>query len=227
MPVMVAQAGGIEPIEIRTEDGLTLQAEVRMPAGPARAAAVTCHPHPEHGGSKDHPLLWAIRNQLAGGGFAVVAFNFRGIMGSGGEYGGGVDEIADVRAAVAAAGDRGGESGGVFLCGWSFGANVALREALQDDRVGAVALIGFPLGESSLDLPPLPPRDTLRAYARPVLLISGEGDQFSPIPDLRALGRRLPRSTVQVIPGTGHFFERREGEIAAMVGRFAEAALFD
>ena len=51
-----------------------------------RGVAVLCHPHPRHGGSKDHPLLWAIRNDLAASrGVAVLGFNFRGRDGVAGQ----------------------------------------------------------------------------------------------------------------------------------------------
>src|SRR2546428_13951106 len=123
----------MERITFDTEDGLALEGELRFPDRPARGSAVICHPHPQEGGSKDHPLLWAIRNDLAGRRFSVLSFNFRGVMGSTGAYGGGVDEVADVRAAIGSAVLVSG--GRVFVCGWSFGAHVALREAVDDDRV--------------------------------------------------------------------------------------------
>jgi len=184
---------------------------------------VICHPHPQQGGSKDHPLLWAIRNDLAARGCAVLSFNFRGVMGSSGAYGGGVDELADVRAAVGTAAQVDGDR--VFVCGWSFGAHVALREAVDDDRVGALTLVGLPLGESALDLPPLPDRQWLRSFDRPVLLLAGEADPFCPIPELKALAKRLPGSSVRVLPDTDHFFWRREREAAGIVGQFAEQSL--
>ena len=45
---------------------------------------------------------------------------------------------------------------GPLVCGWSFGANVALREALSDDRAGAPALIGLPLEPADVEIPPTP-----------------------------------------------------------------------
>ena len=71
----------MEPIEFRSEDGVTLRGELRLPDAEPTASAVLCHPHPRQGGSKDHPLLWAIRNDLASRGFAVLSFNFRGVLG--------------------------------------------------------------------------------------------------------------------------------------------------
>jgi alpha/beta superfamily hydrolase len=214
----------VEPIRIRTEDGLTLHAELREPDGTPRAGAVLCHPHPLHGGSKDHPLLWAIRADLAGRGFAVLSFNFRGVMGSEGQHDRGFGELLDARAAVDTVAARLLDP--LFMVGWSFGANVALREAISDDRIGAVALVGMPLAPDRLpDLPPLPPAAELAAYERPVLLLSGDADQYSPIGELRILGRKLADATVVVVPGADHYFARREREAAAIVGGFAEERL--
>jgi alpha/beta superfamily hydrolase len=153
----------------------------------------------------------------------VLSFNFRGVMGSGGRHGGGVEEVKDVRAAIGRAKQE--ADGPVFVCGWSFGAHTALREALDDDRVGALALIGLPLGETRDTLPDLPARDRLTGFDRPVLLLSGEADSFSPVPELKSLGRRLPRASVAIGSGTDHFFWRREREAARIVADFAEASL--
>lgn len=216
----------MEAIEFRSEDGVPLRGELRLPDAAPLASAVLCHPHPRQGGSKDHPLLWAIRNDLASRGFAVLSFNFRGVLGSGGEFGGGVTEVGDVRAAVGRAGE--GASGPTFVCGWSFGANVALREAVDDERVEGLALIGIPLGEPRPDLPELPDlpsRERLRSYGRPVLLLAGEADPFCPVPELRSLGRHLGNARVEIVPGTDHFFWKREREAADIVGEFALVAM--
>lgn len=213
----------METVTFQAEDGVQLEGELRAPEGEARDSAVICHPHPREGGSKDHPLLWAIRNELAHRGFAVLSFNFRGVMGSGGEYAGGVAEVADVRAAVGRV--RRDAPGKTFVAGWSFGADVALREALDDERVAALALVGMPLSELRSVLPDLPDRAALSRLARPVLLVAGEADQFCPVPDLRALARRIPDAEVVVLPGTDHFFWKREREVAGLIGDFAERSL--
>jgi uncharacterized protein len=213
----------VERVTFETEDGVVLEGEIRLPDVPPRAPAVICHPHPEFGGSKDHPLLWAIRNDLASRGFAVLAFNFRGVMGSEGRHGGGLGEVKDVRAAISRAQMEAG--GRAFVCGWSFGAHTALREALDDDQVGALALIGLPLGETRDTVPDLPGRDLMGRFDRPVLLLAGEADPFCPVPDLKGLGRRLPRARVEIVPGTDHFFWKREREVARVVADFAEESL--
>lgn len=214
----------MEAVRFRTDDGVTLEGELREPEGAPRGSAVLCHPHPRQGGTKDHPLLWALRNDLAHRGLAVLSFNFRGVLGSGGGYGGGRTEVRDVAAAVGSVGE--GRPGPTIVCGWSFGANVALREALDDDRVAALALIGIGL-DPSLDLPPVPGPSELAACRRPVLLLAGEEDRLCPASDLRALAARLPTAEVEIVAGTDHFFWRREREVADLVGAFAGRMLVE
>ena len=144
----------MEPVRFGTEDGVSLEGELRHPETPPVGSAVICHAHPRHGGSKDHPILWALRNELASRGFVVLAFNFRGTMRSAGTYGAGHTETKDVAAAIGRVREE--AEGPTIVCGWSFGANVALREALTDERVGALALIGLPLEPADIEIPPTP-----------------------------------------------------------------------
>jgi alpha/beta superfamily hydrolase len=209
-------------MRFETTDGCSLEGELRMPEGTPRGTAVIAHPHPLHGGSKDHPLLWNIRNDLASRGLAVLSFNFRGVMGSSGSHEGGVGELDDLRAAIGRVREE--AEGPTAVAGWSFGGNVALREAMDDNRVAALALVGFPVNDP-LGLPDPPDRETLAAFVRPVLFVSGEADQFSRVPDLRRLARRLPRGEVEVLAGTDHFFWKREREAAKLIGDFVERAI--
>jgi uncharacterized protein len=220
----VPSSHDVEVVRFSTQDGVSLEGELRRPEGEPRGSAVVCHAHPRHGGSKDHPVLWAIRNELAHRGFAVLAFNFRGTMRSGGTFAGGRGEMRDVAAAIERVRD---EAAGrpTVVCGWSFGANVALREALDDERVAALALVGLPLGAHELDLPELPSASELRAFDRPVLVLAGEGDEYCPASEVRTLVATLPKAEAVILPGTDHFLWRREREAAARIGEFAETVV--
>src|SRR5215218_213864 len=179
----------MDPVTFTTADGARLEGELRLPDEPARGSAVLCHPHPRHGGSKDHPLLWAIRNDLAATrGLAVLSFNFRGVMGSGGTYGGGRDEL---RGRVA-------HDAPTLMVGWSFGASVAVRAAIDDRRVTALVLVGLPLRPGDVSLPPLPDATDLRALRRPVLLLAGEHDEFAPSQELRDYAAAFPEARAEI-----------------------------
>jgi len=212
----------VEAVRFTTDDGVSLEGELRRPEGSPAASAVLCHAHPRFGGSKDHPILWAIRAELASRGFAVLAFNFRGTMGSGGTYGGGRLEPRDVAAAIDRV--RGESDGPTLVAGWSFGANVAIHEALEDERVAALALLGFPLTHD-LDIPDPPTETELRAFRRPVLFVGGEHDAYSPPDRLRTLSAAIPRAELEIIEGTDHYLWRHEKRAAEIVGAFAVRAL--
>ena len=209
----------MEPVTFTTEDGVQLEGELRMPDGAPRGSAVICHAHPRFGGSKDHPVLWAVRNELAGKRrFATLGFNFRGIMGSGGSYGGGRGEVADTRAAIGFLRERAPAPTLVF--GWSFGASVALREAFDDDRVAALALTGLPLRPNDLELPALPERQELARLRRPLLFLAGEHDEYCPADELRSYGAE--GAEVAIVEGVDHYLSRKERDAAAIVGDFAD-----
>ena len=215
----------MEPVTFTTDDGVRLEGELRMPDGALRGTAAICHPHPRHGGSKDHPLLWALRNELAGNhGFATLSFNFRGVMGSEGTHGGGLDEIIDVHAAIGRIRET-DPALPTVCCGWSFGANVALREALEDDRPAALVLYGIPLNSSDRDLPRLPAPADLRTFRRPVLFVAGDGDPYCPPEELRAYAAQLPQGECALLEGTDHFLTRRWGEAATVVGDFLDRSV--
>ena len=182
-----------------------------------------CHPHPRHGGSKDHPVLWALRNDLAGRRrLTVLAFNFRGVMGSEGRYGGGEEEVRDVAAAVERVREE--AEGPTVLVGWSFGALVALRYALTQRPIEALALLATPLategGKRSL-----PTLDELGGFRSPVLLVAGDGDWICPVSELRNLEGWIPQGEGVVIEGADHLFGGREREVAGVVGDWIDGVL--
>jgi uncharacterized protein len=212
----------MEPVTFLTEDGVRLEGELRMPDDAPRGSAVICHAHPRHGGSKDHPVLWSVRNELAGKrGLAALVFNFRGTMGSAGTYGGGRDELRDVRAAIGFVRER--TEGPTLVFGWSFGASVALREAFEDERVDALAMFGIPLKPHDLELPSIPNAAELRLLKRPLLLLAGANDEYCPAGELRAYGDGV--AEVVIMDGTDHYLWRHEREAAVIVGDFADRAL--
>jgi alpha/beta superfamily hydrolase len=218
----LASSHDMEPVTFTTSDGLLLEGELRMPEEAPIGSAVICHAHPRHGGSKDHPVLWAIRNELAGKRrFATLGFNFRGNMGSAGEHGGGVDEVEDVRAAIGFVRER--AEGPTFVVGWSFGASVALREAIEDERVDALALVGLPLRPNDLQMPPLPSHEDLARLNRPLLLLTGEHDEYSPVEELRTYGDGV--ADVTIVDGVDHYLSKKERDAAAIIGDFAANVL--
>src|SRR6478609_1225682 len=114
-----------EDIELSTADGLTLVGELSQPETvPPVATLVTLHPLPTAGGFMDsHIIRKAAARLPALADLAVLRFNTRGTTSprgtSDGEFDGGIDERADVSAAMRFVRERGLPK--PWLVGWSFG----------------------------------------------------------------------------------------------------------
>jgi alpha/beta superfamily hydrolase len=141
-----------EAIELVTADGLKLIGELAMPVGKSPVATlITLHPLPTHGGFMDSHVLRKAANRLPYlADLAVLRFNTRGTSSphgtSEGEFGHGETEQADVAAAVAFAQSRGLPN--LWLLGWSFGTELALKYGPDHSIRGAI-LLSPPLHRTS------------------------------------------------------------------------------
>ena len=138
-----------EALKIRTSDGLTLIGEVATPLSRSRSHAILClHPLPTHGGMMDSHILKKAANRLpALADITVIRFNTRGTSSeqgtSEGEFGAGITEKEDVIAAIEFSFRELGVTH-LWVVGWSFGTDLALRYA-RDSRISGLILLSPPL----------------------------------------------------------------------------------
>lgn len=192
--------------------GLALEGVLHEPAaGGSSPAVVVCHPHPLYGGDMQSEVVVSICERLVAGGIAALRFNFRGVGGSEGSFGGGEAEQEDVRGAITYLRESGPvDPENLGLVGYSFGAAVALSTA--EPGVRALAAVS----------PPLPTFDSVRLEPDiPLLLVAGDRDEFAGGPRLAeaasALGGRVQ---VTFIPGADHFWWGHVDALAETVAEF-------
>jgi hypothetical protein len=203
----------IEPIALKTADGLTLEAELSVPDDPW-AAAVLLHPHPQFGGNMRSIVPGTLFSSLPAAGVACLRFNFRGVEGSEGTYGEGLAERNDVVAAVDA---LGGITEGLplALAGWSFGADTAL--AVGDPQVAGWFCVAAPLRVVKVD-------DMVAAHdPRPKLLLVPEHDQYQPPDSAREVVADWVNTALEVIPGADHFLVGRVDRVPPRCLEFLRA----
>jgi len=184
-----------------------LEAVLSTPSGEPTATALLCHAHPLHGGTLHFKLLFRVAKVFQSCGHAVLRFHFRGVGRSAGEFDRGRGEADDARAALDFLA-REYEGLPIVHGGFSFGAAIALRTGIRDERVKALFLMGLPVLaiESASENP----------FAKPVLFVQGERDEFGGGPAIAEFVRSFEGpKTLAVVPGSGHLFEEGTAPVEA------------
>jgi hypothetical protein len=192
------------PVTIRTSDGLSLVGELALPADRDPVATlIGLHPLPTHGGMMDSHLLRKASYRLpAMAGLAVLRFNTRGTQSergrSEGEFGDGESERQDVAAAIAWCVAAGLPR--LWLLGWSFGTELALRWG-RDPAVEGAILLSPPLrrvGDADLD--------AWAASGKPLLVLVPELDDYLRPPEAEARFARVPQAEVIAVDRAKHLW---------------------
>jgi alpha/beta superfamily hydrolase len=191
-------------IELHTSDGLTLVGELALPLERAPVATLIClHPLPTHGGMMDsHVLRKAAWRLPALADLAVLRFNTRGTSSprgtSEGVFDGGGAERLDVAAAVAYAVDAGLPR--IWLLGWSFGTELALRHG-RLSNVEGIILLSPPLRRTS--------DQELAAWSgsgKPVVALVPEFDDYLRPAEATQRFAVIPNAVVKGVPGAKHLW---------------------
>jgi uncharacterized protein len=193
-----------EPVELHTADGLTLVGELARPADRDPVATLIClHPLPTHGGMMDsHVLRKAAWRLPALAALAVLRFNTRGTSSergtSEGSFDGGVGERYDVAAAIEYVEFAGLPA--IWLLGWSFGSDLALRYGCDPAVVGAL-LLSPPLRSTTVD--------DLKVWAasgKPVVALVPELDDYLRPAEAAERFAVIPQAEVVGVPDAKHLW---------------------
>lgn len=185
-------------------DGPTGRLEALLNAGAANAsyAALVTHPHPLYGGTMHNKVVYHAAKALNGFGFPVLRFNFRGAGLSEGKHDQGHGEVDDVKAALAWL--KGEYHLPIIFAGFSFGASTGLRASCPDPEVKLLISLGTPVAAEGRSYA----YRFLSECAKPKLLVSGDHDQYGPLPELeRVFNSAAEPKKFVVIPNADHFFE--------------------
>ena len=193
-----------EPLTLVTSDNLKLVAELATPvSNPPVAVILTLHPLPTHGGFMESHILRKAANRLpALADIAVLRFNTRGTTSpqgtSEGSFSDGVEERYDLEAALDFLKSR--QLGPVWLVGWSFGTELAIKYGFDKEIEGAI-LLSPPLrraGEADLTR-------WIGSEKKMVALIP-EHDEFLPPGPAIERFSALPAAEVIAVDGAKHLW---------------------
>ena len=172
-------------------DDLSLEG-VFAPGEAGRRPVLLCAPHPSFGGNMHNELIVTVGGALSDMGHPALRFNYRGVGRSEGGYAGGMGEAKDTRgAADFLRAETGADR--VMVCGYSFGAWVALKCGHESGDISPLVLVSPPNTMMDFD------------YGRPVadtFVFAGTHDEFC---SLGLLETQFP-GIVATIEGADHFY---------------------
>ncbi len=195
-------------------DGPPLAGDLLQPgAGPPLAGVVICHPHPAYGGTRQSHVVQAIAHAVVAQRMAALVFDFRGAGESAGQSEAGPAEWTDAARALDHLEEELGPGRALALCGYSFGAWVALNVGAMDPRVRAVAAVAPGI------------RNPDDMGDRPVLVVHPEHDHITPVEDVAEWLGAAGGGQLAVVHGADHYLQAEADDVARQVAAFIARAL--
>ena len=189
---------------LQTADGQTLVGEVASPIVNPTGAILCLHPLPTAGGMMDSHVYKKAANRLPDmAGITVVRFNTRGTTSANGTSTGTFDnggaEQFDVEAALKYSLDE-LKLENLWVVGWSFGTDLALRHA-KDPRIKGLILLSPPLRTSQeSDL------EYWNLDGRPVITVVPELDDYLQPPEAAVRFAVIKNHTMIAVEGAKHLW---------------------
>jgi alpha/beta superfamily hydrolase len=192
------------PFTVTTSDGETLIGEVAAPISGYTGAILCLHPLPTAGGMMDSHIFKKAANRLpAMSGIEVIRFNTRGTTSEAGTSTGAFDnggaEGFDVEAMMSYCLDT-LKLENLWVVGWSFGTDLALRYA-KDPRVKGLILLSPPLRTSEVGDMQYWAKD-----GRPVIALVPEFDDYLKPPEAKIRFAPLTQIEIIAVAGAKHLW---------------------
>jgi alpha/beta superfamily hydrolase len=192
------------PFTVTTSDGQTLIGEVAAPISGYTGAILCLHPLPTAGGMMDSHIYKKAANRLpAMSGIEVIRFNTRGTTSEAGTSTGVFDnggaERFDVEAMMTYCLDI-LKLENLWVVGWSFGTDLALRHA-KDPRVKGLILLSPPLRTSEVSDMQYWAKD-----GRPVIALVPEFDDYLQPAEAKIRFAPLTQMEIIAVDGAKHLW---------------------
>lgn len=165
--------------------------------------ALVLHPHPQHGGTMNNKIVYALHRTFARRGFSVLRFNYRGVGRSQGVFDSGQGELSDAAAALDWLQNVNANAVGCWVAGYSFGAWIGMQLLMRRPEIAGFISVSPPANMYDFTfLAPCPSSG---------LIVHGSVDELVPEPAAVKLANRLAHQrTVTIeyrtIAGADHFY---------------------
>jgi hypothetical protein len=165
--------------------------------------ALMLHPHPQHGGTMNNKVVYALYQTFAQRGFSVLRFNFRGVGRSQGTFDRGEGELSDAASALDWLQSYNENARACWIAGFSFGAWIGMQLLMRRPEISGFISAAPPANLYDFSfLAPCPSSG---------LVVQGNGDDIVPEAAVKKLIDKLSNQRdieieYKLIEGANHFF---------------------
>ncbi len=121
-----------------------IEARYHHGRGPTSGMAVVLHPHPQHGGTMNNKLVYALYQTFVRNGFSTLRFNFRGVGRSQGSFDRGEGELSDAASALDWLQTYNPNAGTCWVAGFSFGAWIGMQLLMRRPEIESFVAVAPP-----------------------------------------------------------------------------------
>jgi alpha/beta superfamily hydrolase len=181
--------------------------------------AIILHPHPQFGGTMNHPIVYQLYYAFAHRNFSVLRFNFRGVGRSQGSFDNGAGELSDAAAVLDWMSTLYPNPSFCWVAGISFGAWIGMQLLMRRPEItGFISIAPQANLYDFAFLAPCPASG---------LFVHGTKDQVVPEADVQKLVDRLSaqrgiRISYRKIEGANHFFDNHMPEVIEIVAEYVK-----
>jgi len=199
-----------------------LQGRYQPVGKPRPMLAIILHPHPQAGGTMNHPIAKALYQMFVARGFATLRLNFRGVGRSEGEFDNGVGELSDAAAALDWLQAMNPESSGTWVAGYSFGALIGMQLLMRRPEMKGFISISPPANLYDFGfLAPCPSSG---------IIVQGTADEVVAESAVQKLVDKLKTQKhitidYEKVEGANHFFASEMPEMMGLVERYLDRRL--
>ncbi len=184
---------------------------------PNAPIALLMHPHPQHGGTMNNKVLYAMHKTFSNLGFSTLRFNFRGVGRSQGEFDKGIGELSDAAAALDWLQTYNPNPSACWVGGFSFGAWITMQLLMRRPEINTFISIAPPANMYDFSfLAPCPSSG---------LILQGTKDTVVPYEACKKLSDRLSNQrgiqmNFREIEGANHFFDEHQDEMKKIMNDY-------
>lgn len=205
---------------LKTPEG-RLETRFERNAAEDAPIAIILHPHPEHGGTMNSKIVYALYRTFAERGFSVVRFNFRGVGKSEGKFSNGEGELADAMSILDWFERMNPNARQCWVAGFSFGAWVGMQLLMRRPEMSGFIAVSPPANLFDFSfLAPCPVSG---------MVLQGDMDDIVPKPMVdRLVGKLAQQRGIEIdyrcLQGADHFFSGRLPELMGHVDSYISNA---